>query len=600
MIVAMSFSSFRRSTAVALLATSAVPATAQYIGGHAPPPPPPPAAGVIESPADSLSRAIHILAASPRDFAALMIAGRAELALGDLSAAAGFFGRADEVRPSDPAPKVGMGGALVQAGDARGALTWFGQAQSLGASPSLLGADRGLAHDLLGEQGAAQSDYRAALGGPMPDEARRRLALSLAIGGRMGEGLSTLQPLVDRHDAAAQRVRAFVLALGGQKVAAMAAIDQAMPGASLGIGRFFDILPRLSALQKAAAVHLGVFPTANEMALVNVVPAAPMRSAPTVTPPLSTRADRATASPRPRSNPLPSELTVAEPAPFERAFSVVRPTPRPAISYDEPTEWNPSVSQRSSSRPSHRTVRAKPIILTVEPTVALVEQPKPAPVILEPTVAIVEQPKPAPVVEHSSASPQPGFSGTVDVAVAVADRLSGIDRILSTSREPLQSVAGNTLPDPQPDAAATNDGKGARKLALRKAAADKKLAAARKAAADEKAAVKQAANAAAAAEKATAAKLGTPGDHWVQLAGGTNEARMATEFKRIKAKKPVLFAGRPGFVTNGKDYFRLLVGPFDDAEGARDYAAELAKAGIDGFSWPRTPPQIKIEKLPAK
>ena len=564
----MSYPTFRRSILVVLVATASVPAAAQYIEGHAPPPPPPPAAGVIESPSDSLARSIRILAASPRDFAALMAAGRAELELGELSAAAGFFGRADEVRPSDPAPKVGMGGALVQTGDARGALTWFGQAQSLGASAALLGADRGLAHDLLGEQAAAQSDYRAALIGLTPDEARRRLALSLAIGGRMGEGLSTLQPLLNRRDAAAQRVRAFVLALGGQKVAAMAAIDQAMPGASAGIGRFFDILPRLSGSQKAAAVHLGVFPTASEMALASPLPS---YSAPAAAVP----------GPRPRpvvatppigrvSAPLPSEIAAAaEPV---RAAPI--PAPAPTVTEARPS-WRFTTEDTSSlsvASIGHYRPKAKPVTLTA---------------IAPPPVA-------------TTTAPRPAFTPTIDLPTAIADRLSGIDKILASSREPLESDVGNTLPEPQPDAAPASDGKAARKLAERKAAADKKIAAARKAAADEKAAVKKAADAAAAVQKAAAAKLGVPGDHWVQLAGGTNEARMATEFKRIKAKKPALFAGRAGFVTGGKNYFRLLVGPFDDGEAARDYAAKLAKAGIDGFSWPRTPPQIRIEKLPAK
>ena len=577
---------FTRSVLIALVANAATivaPATAQYIGGHAPPPPPPPAFGVSESPSDSLSRSIRILAASPRDFAALMAAGRAELALGDLSAAAGFFGRADEVRPGDPAPKVGMGGALVQTGDARGALTWFGQAQALGASAALLGTDRGLAHDLLGEQGPAQADYRAALAGPMPDEARRRLALSLAIGGRMAEGLTTLQPLLNRRDAAAQRVRAFVLALGGQKVAAMAAIDQAMPGASSGVGRFFDMLPRLSAPQKAAAVHLGVFPTASEMALAQIAPtasvyAAPIASAPPNMAPVRSTPDLHAAQPRPRSTPLPSEFAAVAPPPLP----VARPVARALPSYEEPSEWNPSASAASRSRLAPRVATPKPITLTAVPTPALVATPKREPVMVE------------------AAPQQPAFSPQVDVAIAVADRLSGIDRILASSREPLESVANNTLPEPQPDAAPANDGTADKKRAARKAAVDKNLAAAKKAAADEKAAVKKAADAAVAAQRATAAKLGVAGEHWVQLAGGTNEARMATEFKRIKAKKPALFAGRSAYVTNGKDYFRLLVGPFGDSEGARDYAAKLAKAGIDGFSWPRTPPQIRIEKLPTK
>ena len=563
------FSQFSgRLILIALSATGAAPACAQYIGGHAPPPPPPPAWGVVESPSDSLARSIRVLAATPRDFAALMAAGRAELELGDLSAAAGFFGRADEVRPGDPAPKVGMGGALVQTGDPKGALTWFGQAQSLGASAALLGADRGLAHDLLGEQAAAQSDYRAALTGPMPDEARRRLALSLAIGGRMAEGLATLQPLLNRREPAAQRVRAFVLALGGQKGAAMAAIDQAMPGASAGIGRFFEILPRLSATQKAAAVHLGVFPTAGEMALASAAPSHAAPVAVTAPPP------RPVTAPLPavqRPAPLPREIATAEPP---RAL-VPQPQPQPPpVTENRPArrftgEDTPSLSVASIG---HYRPKTKPVTITAG----------------------------APTAVATTPEPRPAFSSAADVPNATTDRLSGIDRILVSTREPLESVAGNTLPEPQPDAAMAEDGKAAKKIAARKAAADKKIAAAKKAAADEKAAVKKAADAAAAAEKALAAKLGVPGDHWVQLAGGTNEERMATEFKRIKAKKPPLFAGRSGYATVGKDYFRLLVGPFGDAEAARDFAAKLAKAGIDGFSWPRTPAQIRIEKLPTK
>ena len=80
------------------------------------PPPPLPAplpAGRIQTPAAALARAIRTLAQSPRDFAALIMAGRAALDLGDTQAAIGFFGRAEEVRPSDPAPKIGMGAATV-------------------------------------------------------------------------------------------------------------------------------------------------------------------------------------------------------------------------------------------------------------------------------------------------------------------------------------------------------------------------------------------------------------------------------------------------------------------------------------------------------
>ncbi len=213
-----------------------------------------------ESAGDALSRNVRILASSPKDFNALVAAGNAALRLGDAQAAAGFFGRAEEVNPNSPLAKAGMGAALVGSGDPDGALTYFTRAQVLGASAASLGCDRGLAYDLLGRQVAAQTDYRAALSGPDRDEARRRLALSLAIGGNKADALSTLQPLLDRRDVAAQRVRALVLALDGDLIGAKTALDHTMPGASARMDPFFRQLPMLSATQKAAAVHLGIFP----------------------------------------------------------------------------------------------------------------------------------------------------------------------------------------------------------------------------------------------------------------------------------------------------------------------------------------------------
>lgn len=97
--------------------------------------------------------------------------------------------------------------------------------------------------------------------------------------------------------------------------------------------------------------------------------------------------------------------------------------------------------------------------------------------------------------------------------------------------------------------------------------------------------------------KAVDTALGTAGTHWVQLAGSSSKAMMASEFRKIRARKPDLFKGQPPFVTIGKEYFRLLVGPFDDADEAQSFVTKLDKAGIDSFRWTRTPAQIKIEKI---
>jgi Flp pilus assembly protein TadD len=213
-----------------------------------------------ESPGDALARNVKILADSPKNFDALVAAGKAALQLGETQAAAGFFGRAEEVDPRSPLPQAGMGAALTATGDPQGALTYFAKALHYGATVANIGSDRGLAYDLLGNQVAAQTDYRAALTGGDRDEARRRLALSLAISGKRTLALSTLEPLLQRRDVAAQRVRALVLAVDGDLAGAKTALDYTMPGASARMDPFFRRLPALTSAQKAAAVNLGIFP----------------------------------------------------------------------------------------------------------------------------------------------------------------------------------------------------------------------------------------------------------------------------------------------------------------------------------------------------
>jgi len=213
-----------------------------------------------ESPSDALARNVRILTDSPKNFEALVAAGKAALQLGETQAAAGFFGRAGEVSPTSPLPQAGMGAALTATGDPQGALTYFARALHYGATVTSIGSDRGLAYDLLGNQVAAQADYRAALNGADRDEARRRLALSLAISGQKALALTTLQPLLQRRDIAAQRVRALVLAVDGDLGGAKGALDYTMPGASARMDPFFRRLPALTSAQKAAAVNLGIFP----------------------------------------------------------------------------------------------------------------------------------------------------------------------------------------------------------------------------------------------------------------------------------------------------------------------------------------------------
>jgi Flp pilus assembly protein TadD len=241
-----------------------------------------------ESATAALARYVRDLAADPKDFTSLIGAGRAALALGDTEAAAGFFARADAVNPHSPMPQAGMGAVSVMNGDPQGSLAYFTRARQLGATVATIGCDRGLAYDLMGDQAKAQADYRAALAGQDRDEARRRLALSLAISGDRTAALQTLSPLVAKRDPAAERARAFVLALSGDPNGALSAINAAMPGNSGQIAPFLQRLPGLNAAQKAAAVNLGIFPESGS----TLAYSAPAAKAAAVAPARATSADR--------------------------------------------------------------------------------------------------------------------------------------------------------------------------------------------------------------------------------------------------------------------------------------------------------------------
>ena len=251
-------------------AIAAAPASAQ--GSYSP---------YNESAASALARYVRTLASDPKDFTSLIGAGRAALELGDGQAAAGFFARADDVNPRSPLPQAGMGAVSVINGEPLAALPYFTRAQQLGATLATIGCDRGLAYDLLGRQAEAQADYRGALNGPDGDEARRRLALSLAISGNKADALQAIAPLAAKGDPTSSRVRAFVLALSGDSAGAMTALNASMPGQAASLSPFFQRLPALQAGQKAAAVNLGIFPEAGAPAYAYAQPPRQMATAST-------------------------------------------------------------------------------------------------------------------------------------------------------------------------------------------------------------------------------------------------------------------------------------------------------------------------------
>ncbi len=214
-----------------------------------------------------LNRALVALAKSPRDRDALVEAGQAALGVEDLEAAIGFFGRAAEVDPGHPGVASGLGAVYLRAGRAGEALVQFDLALAAGAEERLVLTDRALSLDLVGEHPAAQAAYTRALElDPANDEARRRLAVSFAITGNRARFEETLRPLLDRRDMAAQRSRAFGLAIMGESERAGAIVDQVMPrDLATRLVPYLAYMPRLTKQQQAAAANLGIFPRAADI-----------------------------------------------------------------------------------------------------------------------------------------------------------------------------------------------------------------------------------------------------------------------------------------------------------------------------------------------
>ena len=208
---------------------------------------------------DALSR----LAQDATDVSALLDAGEASLELGDIEAAIGFFGRANDLSPNNARMKLGLAKAYTRSRRPVEALRLFAEAEQAGVTTAQMAEDRGLAFDLVGDAASAQQLYRVALANGAGDEITRRLALSQAISGDREGFEATLLPLLQKRDVSAYRTRAFGLAIMG-KAREAKEIANTMLSSGMGarMAAYFEYMPRLTKAQQAAAGNLGIFPRA--------------------------------------------------------------------------------------------------------------------------------------------------------------------------------------------------------------------------------------------------------------------------------------------------------------------------------------------------
>ena len=524
---------------------------------------PPPAAA-------DLSAALQRLARSPADFDALIAAGRASLAIGDVDAATGFFGRADAVRPGDARVKAGLASANLKSDRPIEALQLFDQAQAAGAAPVTLAADRGLAFDLVGDNASAQAQYRLALTQGPDAEISRRLGLSLAISGNKAGFEATLLPLLQRRDFAAYRVRAFGLAILGQQDEATSIVEAVMPrDLASRITPYLSYMPKLTRAQQAAAGNLGAFPRAAQIGrddprfaqYAGPGGAVPLGSAdrlapagqplgPTgqvTTPRKPTAADRkrqreeekrqaalaeqqrkaalAAARKPPvtiaRADPPPAQVVrPAAPPPSPPPAQVVRQVTLPASPPPPPPPSAPVLQLPVQQQP---VVVAQLPPSTAAPSIDLPQARAAAPVVIIPTPALPEDVSVADAfadLTNASAARAPA-AGAVDITAIKPKR---------EVAEPPPPVAKPKAPPPPP-------------------------------------------------------KPKVPSRMWVQVATGKDVKALAFDWRKFGKKAPALLGKRDAYTAKWGETRRLVTGPFDSAKEANKFVADLKKAGIDAFTF---------------
>ena len=524
----MNRSIFRRGayrSAMLALAVTALPLTAQEVVQALP------AEGTAQ-----LNSALQRLARDSGDVSALLDAGEAALALRDIPAAIGFFGRAKDISPSNPRVTLGLANAYTMSRRPVEALLLFAEAERAGVARARMAEQRGLAFDLVGDAASAQEQYRIALAQGENASVRRSLALNQAILGDRAGFEATLLPLLQEGDNAAFRTRAFGLAvLGDTEAAVQIAKDMMQPRMASRVEPYLRYMPRLTSAQQAAAGNLGVFPRTAAIGRDDPAIAAYDRSA----------VRRADASLAPQGPVMGSQL--------ERARARQQPS-------EEPASAKPARRSETSSTPAFsRSVTSRRAEAVQTPTPGPAATPTPTPVPAPaPAMARAEQPRPqgelAPVNSAPVNSAPLNSAPVRDAPVVVAS-------------VPVAAPAAQTRPAPQVSSVAD-------------AFSDFNLA---QTTASPSAGAVDITRIAAPREVAAPPPPAHPARHWVQVATGRDIKALGFDWRRISRQSEAALTGKGPFVTPWGEANRLLSGPYESRDAARAMVNRLQELGIDSF-----------------
>lgn len=536
---------------------------------------PPPAAG-------ELNAALRKLARSPADFDALIAAGRASLALGDVDAATGFFGRADAVRPGDARVKAGLAVANLKSDRPIEALQLFDQALAAGVPPASIAGDRGLAYDLVGDNVSAQTQYRLALTQGPDAEISRRLGLSQAISGDKKGFEATLLPLLQRRDFAAYRARAFGLAILGDQQEAVSIVEAVMPrDLASRVTPYLSYMPKLTRAQQAATGNLGAFPKAAQIGRDD--PRFAQYAGPAAAVPAQGSADRRLA---PAGAPLGPKVAAATATPRQSAADRRRQqdaarrqaAAQPRQAAAAPPSTPPVTIARVSPPPAQVVQRAAP-----PPAPVPAPPPPPPPSPPAPAIVLPPQPEPQPVLVQqlppSSAAPTDSLAQVQPTSQPAA----------AQQRPPVLVIPDVPAATPAQDDATVADAFAdlfnANGVTAPAAGAVDITAIKPKREVAEPPPPPKFKTKAPPPPPPPPPKPKVPSRVWVQVATGKDVKALAFDWRKFGKKAPALLGKRDAYTAKWGETRRLVTGPFDNAKAASTFVADLKKAGIDAFTF---------------
>ena len=469
-------------------------------------------------------------------------------------------------------------------------MRYFDEAIANGFAVKDIAADRGLAYDLIGRNADAQKDYAIAIQNGENDELLTRYAVSLGISGDLAGSEEKLYSLLQKSDRTAWRNRVFILAMNEQTKEANKIARQTMTKRMAeALKPFLKRMPKLTAAQKAAAVHFGHFPASEnvgvDVASVRFAANSAVRGGEgadagliPIGKPLGENAKKPRVLAMPdtslRRRPGSAGNAATTPGGAVREITVLEgakelPRPGTTISADRSAGTlidNPARGNVESARPGFETAVTIPAQTREQPKSGAGTQSPPALVSqsVERKVEIAGvQP---PTSANQPASNSSGSTGKkpvqlVDFDLATAGTGATGEPGTPIERKPLSDIIGAiNIPEREKQSAVVP------------------VDLARITPAKPQSVVEE-------AEEPVKAEPEHPRRFWVQLATGSNASALKFDYRRFARKNPDLFKGKEGWTSPWGRMTRLVVGPFEDLASAKKFEADFRKGGGDGFAW---------------